>query len=295
MMRTGLLLVMLAVLAAMPVLSGLLGNPYLLSLATRAAILAIAAVGLQFVVGYAGLVSFGHAAFLGIGAYALLILDGHAMGRAAVSLPVAMLAAALFALVTGWAALRTQGVTFIMVTLAFAQMAYFVVGALADYGGDDGMNLADAPLPLGRVGFHWLTVALLAAVLCLSLLVGQSRFGRALRAARENATRVAALGFDVRRVRLLAYVGSGAVTGLAGWLMATQTEFVSPALLDWRMSGELLAMVILGGVAGPQGAVLGAVFLLLAQEALAAQTEHWRIILGPAIILFVLLRPKAAR
>jgi branched-chain amino acid transport system permease protein len=286
----------LALLFLAPVISWYLRNPYILSLATRAAALACAAVSLQFVVGYAGLYSFGHAAFLGIGAYVLLTLARFGLDETALSLPAAMAAAGAFAAITGWFALRTSGVTFIMITLAFGQMAYFVAQSLNVFGGDDGTPLDRRP-PLFTTGvldntlaWHALVLTLLAGVLLLQHLLAASRFGRAVRAARESAARAAASGFDVRLTRLIAYTLSGAACGAAGWMLAAQAQFVSPALLEWRNSGELLVMVILGGVVTAGGAALAAVLLTGAEEGLAAFTEHWRLLLGPALVLVVLAR-----
>lgn len=283
-------------LAAAPLAARLLGNDYLLALATRAAVFAVAAVSLQFLVGFAGLVSFGHAAFLGIGAYTLLMLGSVGLDEAALSLPVAVIAAAGFAWPTGWVALRTRGVTFIMITLAFGQMAYFAAESLAAYGGDDGMPLDRAPPLIGTgllgraVLFHAFVLVLLAGAVLAARRLGASRFGRVLRAARDNPARVSALGFDVVHARRVAYAIAGGAGGLAGWLLAVTTGFVSPALLDWRLAGQLLVMVILGGVATPEGAALGAVGLVLTEEALSAASEHGRIVLGALLLAFALLR-----
>jgi branched-chain amino acid transport system permease protein len=271
-------------------------NGYVLSLASRAAIFAAAAVSLQFVVGYAGLQCFGHAAFLGVGAYALLALASYGFDDAALSLPAAMAAAGVFALLTGWLALRTRGVTFIMITLAFGQMAYFIAGSLAVFGGDDGTALDRRPPVLRHDWLDdpsvWYAVVLgvLLLWLLLSHALGASRFGRALRAARESEARAAASGFNVRALHLAAYTLSGTATGACGWLLAVQTAYVSPALLEWRNSGSLLVMVILGGVTTPGGAALAAVLLVLAEEGLAAYSDHARLVLGPLLVLLALRR-----
>jgi branched-chain amino acid transport system permease protein len=289
-------LVLVALVLA-PLAAQRLGNPYLLSLATTATIFALAAASLQLIVGQGGLVSFGHAAFLGIGAYTPLALATAGNDEALLSLPVATLAAAAFALVTGAVALRTRGVTFIMITLAFAQMAYFVAGALALFGGDDGSPL-DRPTLLGgpilarHATFHGLAVALLLLALLLLRVLAASRFGRALAAARQSEARVIASGISVAGVRLTAYTIAGALGGVAGWLLGVHSEFVSPAFMDWRNSGELLVMVILGGTTTPEGAALGAVGFILIEELASGLTEHWRLIVGPAIVLFVLLRRR---
>jgi branched-chain amino acid transport system permease protein len=297
--RAVLVIVALAALVLAPVAASALGNQYLLSLATTATIFALAAVSLQLIVGQGGLVSFGHAAFLGIGAYAALILGAAGWDDAVVSVPAAMVAAGGFALATGAVALRTRGVTFIMITLAFAQMAYFVAGALSAFGGDDGAPL-DRPSLIGtgvlsnHVAFHAVAVACLMGAVLLLRGLAASPFGRALAASRQSEMRATGCGIDVTRVRLVAYTIAGAVDGLAGWLLGVHSEFVSPAFMDWRNSGELLVMVILGGAATPEGAALGAVGFILIEEVSSGVTEHWRLIVGPAIVLFVLLRRRRA-
>ena len=277
---------------------------YLLTVATRAAVLAIAAVSLQFILGFGGLVSFGHAAMVGIGAYAVLIAGD---ADAAVVLPAAAAAAAAFAFTTGLVALRTRGVTFIMITLAFGQMAYFVAQSLAVYGGDDGMALEarsplfGAPALEGRTALHLLVVANLVALGLVLRTLARSRFGRALRAARENEVRVAALGYDVVRIRLAAYTVGGAGGGMAGFWLANNSGFVSPAALDWRGSGHLIVMVILGsagslgrGVDGRLiGAAAGAAGLIAVEEGLAGLTPHWPLLLGPALVLVAVLGRRA--
>jgi branched-chain amino acid transport system permease protein len=294
--RVGLFAALLAVLALAPLAAWLAGNLYLLSLATRAASLGIAAVSLQFVVGYGGLLSLGHAAFLGIGAYVLLVLGSFGLDEAVISLPAAVLSAALFAWPTGWVALRARGIGLLMLTLAFGQMAYYAAGALAAYGGDDGMALERAPPLFGSsllgnpLALHGLALAGLAGSVLGARALGASRFGRVLRAARDNSGRVASFGFDVTRVRLTAYVLAGAAAGLAGWLLAVGSGFVSPATLDWRMAGELLVMVIIGGPAAPEGAAIGAVFLVVVQEGLSAFTEHGRLALGALLLLAALAK-----
>lgn len=292
--------VAIVLLAAAPLASAMLGDPYLVSIATRAAIFAVAAVSLQLVVGFGGLISLGHAAFLGIGAYALLILGSVGLGDAAVSIPIAIGAAAAFAFATGWIALRTRGAAFIMITLAFGQMAYFIAQSLEAFGGSDGMPL-DRPavfgtgLVINRISFLLATVVVLVTVTLLAHTLGQSRFGRALRAARESEARVVASGFDVRWIRLITYTLGGGGGGLAGWLLAVHAEFVSPAVMEWRTSGELLVMVILGGSVAPEGAIIGAVALVLGEEALSGLTQHWRLILGPLIVLAVLAGSRRRR
>lgn len=265
-----------------------------LALLTRALIFAIAALSLDLILGVGGLVSFGHAAFLGIGAYVTGIMITEGRSEALVILPVILGVCALFGAVTGAICLRTRGVAFIMITLAFGQMVYFLAQALSAYGGDDGLTLYEKSTLLGfnpfasRISFYYsVLIALGGAYLLVRGLVA-SRFGRVLRAARENPTRVSVTGFDVNKVRLVAYVISGMLAGLSGFFLANHTEFVSPAFMSWQRSGELIFMAVLGGVGSLHGAIIGAIAYLIAEDALSHLTEHWRVIFGPMIILFVL-------
>jgi branched-chain amino acid transport system permease protein len=269
-------------------------HSYELTLMARAMILGMAAVSLSLLVGGAGLVSLGHAASIGFGCYAVVVLDAANIVDAVVVVPVAVAAAALFSLATGAIAIRTSGVHFIMITLAFGQMAFFTAASLAAYGGDDGYTLYSRTEVLGRpwlqdrLAFHYICLGLLALVwlFCRALLA--SRFGRVLRAAKQNELRAQAVGFNPYPYRLLAYVIAGAIGGLAGVLLANATEFVSPAYISWQRSGELLFMVILGGAGSLHGAILGALAYVVLEEQLAALTEHWRLIFGPLLILSVL-------
>lgn len=265
-----------------------------LALLTRALIFAIAALSLDLILGVGGLVSFGHAAFLGIGAYVTGIMITEGRSEALVILPVILGVCALFGAITGAICLRTRGVAFIMITLAFGQMVYFLAQALSAYGGDDGLTLYEKSTLLGfnpfasRTSFYYsVLIALAGAYLLVRGLVA-SRFGRVLRAARENPTRVSVTGFDVSKVRLVAYVISGMLAGLSGFFLANHTEFVSPAFMSWQRSGELIFMAVLGGVGSLHGAIIGAIAYLIAEDALSHVTEHWRAIFGPMIILFVL-------
>ncbi|MBK1659414.1 branched-chain amino acid ABC transporter permease [Paracraurococcus ruber] len=285
-------LAVFALLAAAPFLG--LGAGYMLNLLARGMILGIAALSLWLLVGGGGLVSLGHAAMLGVGAYAVVVLDAAGVTEALVVLPAAVLVAALFALLTGAVAIGTSGVHFIMITLAFGQMAFFTAGALSAYGGDDGYTLYGRTTVLGarwpedRLAFHYLCLGLLAATLGLVQVLLASRFGRVLRAAKENPQRAQALGFNPYPYRLAAYAIAGGIAGLAGLLLANATEFVAPSYLAWQRSGDLLFMVILGGLGAPHGAVLGALAIVLLEEWLAEWTEHWRLIFGPLLVLAVL-------
>jgi len=287
-------LAIFAALAAAPLVAQAAGAGYWVSLLTRVMIFAIAALGLDLALGVGGLVSFGHAAFMGIGAYMSAILGQEGYGDLLIAAPVTLVCAALFGSLAGYVSLRTRGVAFIMITLAFGQMAYFFAQALYLYGGDDGLTMqarttvAGLPLFENRVGFYYaVLIALALAFLLLRALVA-SRFGRALIGARDNEARMASLGFDVFRIRLVAFVISGMITALAGLLLANLTEFVSPAYLSWHRSGDLIFMTILGGLGSPWGPIAGAAAFLLAEEGLSHLTEHWKAIFGLGVILFVI-------
>ena len=274
------------------------GEGYVLTLMARAMILAMAAVSLSLLVGGAGLVSMGHAAMMGFGAYAVVILDDARIVEAHLVLPVAIAAAAGFALLTGAVAVRTSGVHFIMITLAFGQMAFFTATSLAGYGGDDGYTLyarntvAGGRLLENKLAFHYVCLGALALAWLLCRMLLASRFGRVLRAVKGNPMRAQALGFSPYPYRLTAYVIAGGIGGAAGFLFANATEFVAPAYISWQRSGELLFMVILGGLSGLHGALLGALGFVLLEEWLSHQWEHWRILFGVLLILAVLFLPQ---
>jgi branched-chain amino acid transport system permease protein len=264
---------------------------YLLDRFIRIMIFAIAAIGLDLMVGYGALISFGHAAFMGIGAYAVGILAAHGINEAAIALPAALAAATLFGLLTGMVSLRTRGAYFIMITLAFGQMAFFTASSLAPYGGDDGLTVRTRDTILGLPllhnprAFHYLAFACLLAAYLLCRALVASRFGRVFRGSRENPARLASIGFDTYRFQLVAYVVSGALGGLAGFLLANLTDFVSPAYMSWQRSGELLIMVIFGGRGRLYGAIIGAMAYLTIEELLSDYTEHWKMIFGPLLVL----------
>ena len=281
-------------LALVPVLAKLGAEGFIISLLTRVVILGLAAMSLDLLIGFGGLISFGHAAFLGIGAYSVGILSSHGQEDLLVQLAVAVGASVAFALASGAIALRTQGVYFIMITLAFGQMLFFLATSLAAYGGDDGLTLSGRSTLLGRpvlkgdVALYYLSLGiLLAAYLFCRRLVG-SRFGRVLRGARENEIRMEAIGFEPFPYRLGAYAVAGAIAGSAGVLLANQSEFVSPAVMSWQRSGDLIFMSVLGGLGTLHGAIVGSAAFILIEEVLSHFTEHWRIIFGPLLILAVL-------
>ncbi len=283
-----------ATLALLPLLATAIDDQFLLVTATRIMIFALAALSLDLILGYGALVSFGHAAFIGLGAYSVAILAAHGIDDILVQSAVAILVCSLFAFVTGAISLRTKGVYFIMITLAFGQMAYFFMVSLSAYGGDDGITLAarstlfGAPVLKGNLTFFYVVLAALAgAFVTLRAVVG-SRFGRVLRGTRGNRVRMQAIGFSPFRYQLTAYVIAGAIAGLAGVFLANQAEFVSPAYMSWQRSGELIVMVVLGGMGTLVGPIAGAVAFLLLEDWLAQISEHWKLGLGIFLVLLVL-------
>jgi branched-chain amino acid transport system permease protein len=285
---------LLAFLLLLPLYTATTGNFFLLSLFTRIVILAMAATTLNLILGYGGMVSFGHAVYLGIGGYAVGILTHEGIASGFVQWPAALLASALVSLLIGALCLRTRGVYFIMITLAFAQMIYYIVVALDRYGADDGLTIYSRSQFAGLVNlsdrtlFYYLCLALMFATIYLVWRLVNSRFGLVIRGSRSNDRRMRAIGFPTFRYRLTCFVIAGTLCGLAGALLANQADFVSPAMMHWTRSGDLIVMVVLGGMGSIFGPLIGAVVLLVLEEALSKITEYWQIILGPMLLLIVL-------
>lgn len=300
---------LLAVLMlVLPLAAYAAGAPFYVALATRIAILALAAAGLNLALGFGGLVSFGHAAFFGIGGYVAGILASHAFNAeplfgwplavpASDSMPVIWIAAALVsaavAVPIGAISLRTSGVYFIMITLAFAQMIYYFAISWPAYGGEDGLSITMRNSFPGldttnALGFFLICYVLLMIVLFAMARLRDSRFGTALQAARQNEVRVAAVGIRPFRIRLVAFVISAAVTGVAGALYADLNRFVSPSMLSWQMSGELIVLIILGGAARLFGPLAGAILFVLLEFFLGGITERWQLFLGFVLLGVVL-------
>ncbi len=292
--RNVIVALVIAGLLLLPLYSAATGNIFVLTLFTRIVIYALAAASLNLIMGYGGMMSFGHAAYLGIGGYAVGILAFEGTGSGFIQWPVALLASALFALVVGALSLRTRGVYFIMITLAFAQMAYYVASGLARYGGDDGLTIYKRSdfgglINLsGRVQFYYLCVFCLLGGIYLIWRIVNSRFGMVVQGLRSNEKRMQAIGFPANRYRLICFVISGTMCGLAGALLANNTDFVSPASMYWTRSGDLMVMVILGGMGSLFGPVIGTIAFLLLEEALSQFTEYWALIMGPLLLLIVL-------
>ncbi|MEP3670230.1 MAG: branched-chain amino acid ABC transporter permease [Roseibium sp.] len=281
-------------LLAAPFVLPPLGQSYLLSLLIKAMLLAIAAISLDLLVGQGGMISLGHAAFVAIGAYTAAIGLESGIENILVLLLLALLVSGLCALVTGALALRTTGVYFLMITLAFGQMIYFTLTSLAPYGGDDGLTLwslatffgSDVVQGSGQL-YLIILLTLLASWWGVQRL-SNARFGRVLRAARDNPDRTEIMGFSIFRFRLTAYVIAGMIAAVSGLLTMQHAEFVSPAMAAWQRSGDLLVIVVLGGLGTRNGALLGALFLVIVEEVLGSFLHEWRLIYGPLLVLMAL-------
>jgi branched-chain amino acid transport system permease protein len=289
---------LLIIAVALPWVATALEQAYYIGLARRVMIFAIAAASLNFIMGFGGMVSLGHAAFVGLGAYTVAITMAHGLTSAWIAWPLAMLVAATFALTIGAISLRTRGVYFIMITLAFAQMLYYLAVGLKQYGGEDGLNLPAR----SQIGFgldlgheptlYWVVLALLAAVMLGLNRAVDARFGRVLLGIRENEARMEAIGFPTFRYRLTAFTIAGAIAGLAGALIANHNLFVSPAAMHWTQSATLVVMVLLGGIGYRYGGLAGAAALLLLEEFLAAFTDYWHLPLGLILLAIVFFAPR---
>lgn len=295
--QSAIVIVCLAMLIALPELLNALDQSYYTGFATRVLIFALAASSLNLVLGFGGMVSLGHAAFFGVGAYVAAICYDAGLNDGLLVLPLATVVAGLFALLVGAVSLRTRGVYFIMITLAFAQMTYYLFVSARAWGGDDGMPIYErmhfAGLSLqADEALYYLALACLSLCMLLFARLAGARFGRSVQAIRDNETRMEALGYPVFRYRLICFALGGAVAGLAGALLANLTGMASPNLLQWTQSGTLLVMVIVGGVGYLWGGLVGAVVLLLLEEFLLAWFEHWHIVLGLLLIGIVLFAPR---
>ncbi|HYD82150.1 MAG TPA: branched-chain amino acid ABC transporter permease [Paucimonas sp.] len=286
----------LVLLAVFPVAANFFGQEFYIGLASRLMIFALAATSLNLILGFGGMVSLGHAAFFGAGAYTVAILMQYGVASGWIGWPAAMLTGAALAWIIGAISLRTKGVYFIMITLAFAQMIYYLFVSMKTWGGEDGMNLP-ARSAIGidlssDTAFYYTVLAVCTALLLLLHRLINSRFGRVVQAIRENEVRMEAIGYPVFRYKLACFVIGGAVAGLAGALLANQNMLVSPNLVHWTQSGSLMVMVILGGAGYFSGGVIGAFAMLLLEEILSGYTIHWQLALGIVLLAVVLLLPN---
>ena len=279
----------------MPVIAPLIGQEFYTDVFARIMIVTIAAISLNFIMGYGGMISFGHAIFVGIGGYSVGILASHGIESAYIQWPVGILMSGLFALIIGAISLRTRGVYFIMITLAFAQMMYFLSVSVEKYGSDDGLTI-DSRSDFGLSFFdlndpmtmYYFAFILMICCLYLNLRIVNSRFGRVLRAGKSNNERMTTIGYPTFRYKLVAFVIAGMMCGLSGLLTANFEDFVSPDMLFWTFSGELIFMVVLGGMGTVMGPLGGAMIFLFLSEILSNITEAWHLIFGPFLILVVL-------
>lgn len=287
-------LTVFALLALVPVFAMGDSKSFILGLVTRIMIIGLAAMSLDLLIGFGAMISFGHAAYIGLGAYSVAILSSHNVNDGLTQLVVALAVTFVFALFTGAISLRAKGVYFIMITLAFGQMVFFLGVSLAAYGGDDGLTLASRSLLFGStylrddaVLYYLAFGVLLTAYLLLRAIVA-SRFGRVLRGIRDNPVRVEAIGFAPYRFQLTAYVIAGMIAGVAGCLLANLTEFVSPAFASWQRSGDLIFAVVLGGLGSLHGAIIGAALFIVLADTLSHYTENWAMIMGSLLVGVVL-------
>lgn len=295
-------------LLIIPFIAQSMDEPFGITLATRVAVLALAGVGLNLALGSGGLVSFGHAAFFGLGGYVAGILAYHALNYEPIMLspfeingttemliiwPLAMLVSGLAALLIGYFSLRTSGVYFIMITLAFAQMIYYFAISWPAYGGEDGLpiylrNKLPGVNTMDPISFFLIAYVVLLLAIGLVHVLNNSRFGAALQAARQNDERLSAVGIAPFNIRLVAFVISAMITGLAGALQADLLKFVDPSALSWHMSGEIMIFVILGGVGRLFGPVAGAALFILFESIFGGMTEYWMLFLGAVLLIVVL-------
>ncbi|MES2280816.1 MAG: branched-chain amino acid ABC transporter permease [Pseudomonadota bacterium] len=280
-------------LLAVPIYSNLAAEPFALTFFSRVLIFALAAISLNLILGYGGMVSFGHALYLGLGAYAVGLLAQNGITNGWVQLAATVVVCALVGAITGAISLRTSGIAFIMITLAFAQMFFYLFVSLKQYGGDDGLSIpARSDFGLftlaSPITLYYVALALVLAVLFFTKRLIDARFGMVLQGCRINERRMKAMGFPSLRYKLSAYVLSSVLCGVAGLLYANLTGFASPAYMAWTLSGEIIVIVVLGGMGTVFGPLVGSLVLLLSEEVLKAFTEHWMMILGPLIVLVVL-------
>lgn len=307
--RVLMLVIAIGVTTGFPLLMQGFGYESYISFGNRVMIYGLAATSLNLILGYGGMISFGHAAFVGIGAYVTgAFVVGHSVS-ALTAWPAAMLVAGLFALVVGAISLKTHGVYFIMITLAFAQMLYYIAVSLKNYGGEEGLSLAERPtLPFvdlsGDLSLYYVILATLCAIFYLVSRIIDSRFGRVLQGIRENEMRMRAIGYSVIRYKLAAFVIAGAIGGLSGALLATQNNFVNPSIMHWTKSGTLMIMVIIGGVGHRYGGLVGALVLLGLEDIIVNvkidwlyqlypnYAQHSMLGVGVALLVIVLYAPQ---
>jgi branched-chain amino acid transport system permease protein len=287
-------ILLFAGLALFPFAARFGADAYLVALGARMLIVALATLSLDFLIGQGALISFGHAAYLGIGAYSVVLASMAGIDDLLLQALIAIVAATVFAVLTGYVSLRASGVYYIMSTLAFGQMLYFLFVSLSVLGGDDGYTLSSRsrlvgePLLASDFAFYYLCLAVLVLAYLLLARIAGSRFGRVLNAIRQDPVRARALGFRPFPFQLATCVIAGAIAAIAGTLLANQSEFVAPAFMSWQRSGELLVMTIFGGVGSLWGAILGAITYLMLAETLSLLTNQTHLLIGPLLVIVAL-------
>jgi branched-chain amino acid transport system permease protein len=296
--RSPSIIALLLMLAVYPLAASWLGQEFSAEIVRRSMIWAIAAIGLDILLGYVGLVSFGHAAFVGVGAYTVAILSLYGINSGFVQLPAAILGCALLALVIGLVSLRTTGLFFIMVTLALSQMIYYLAISAEIFGGDNGLALYKRS-DFGRLfslederSLYYFVFVLLIGVMVFAGRLVESEFGAVLKGIRSNEKKMRSLGFDTTKYKLIAFMISGAICGLSGALLVNHTEYTTPSLLQWNISGNLIVMVVLGGYGTIAGPLYGAIALTIMEGVLSGYTQHWQIFLGAILIIALRVAPK---
>jgi branched-chain amino acid transport system permease protein len=291
-------IVVVVVLAVFPPVASWLGQEFYAEIVRRGMIWAIAAIGLDILLGYGGLVSFGHAAFVGTGAYTVAVLSLYGIDSGFVQFPAVLVCGALLAAAIGAISLRTSGLFFIMITLAFSQMVYYLAVSVELFGGDNGIALAKRSTfgPFLNLedesALYYLVLTLLVIVMAVAGRLMESEFGMVVRGIKSNERKMQALGFATTRYKLSVFMISGAICGLAGALLVNHSEYATPSLLHWTVSGNLIVMIVLGGVGTIVGPLLGSLALTFMEAALSTYTPHWQIFLGPILITVLIVAPR---
>ena len=304
-LKLTILVVAIVLLALVPPVAHVIDEPFYLSLFARIMVFAIAAVSLDLILGYGGMISFGHAAYLGTGAYAVAIMSFYGIDNGWLQLFMAIVASALVALVIGAICLRTSGIYFIMVTLAFTQMLYFLGISLEVYGGDDGMDTNRSEFVTwfdltDDVNLYYLILIFLILSVYIGYRLINSRFGMVIRGSQSNDQRMQTIGFPTFRYKLASFVIAGTMCGVAGFLLANLTEFLTPEYMHWFRSGEIMIMMIMGGMGTLFGPIFGAAAYILLEEWIpeilelihTGWGEHWWVAFGPVLILLVLFAKR---
>ena len=293
-LKLWVLIISFLVLAFLPIVAEAIGEEFYISLVARMMIFAIAAMSLDLILGYGGMISFGHAMFFGLGCYSVGILAFYEITNGWVQLAVCVFGTALIGLFVGYISLRTSGIYFIMVTFALAQMFYFLGISLETYGGDDGLPIDTRSEFFSffdlseELNMYYLILGTLTACTIFGWKCVNSRFGMVLRGSRANLPRMEAIGFPTLKYRLSAFIISGVMCGLAGFLLGNLTVFLTPEYMHWFRSGEIMVMVIVGGMGTLFGPLYGAFAYLIFEEVMASFTEYWQFYFGPILIVLVL-------